>query len=286
MPFTKRLVRKAPTGGEGGCDCTTIPSIPLSTRLRALPAGGVSGVPAVGRRERALRHSGSRLPSRGAETGNAQVPSEVYGLTQSARPRSQTPAAQPKAKLTAERAGGTRPAPEAAPSHSERAGGGPGRREAASGSSLVGRGRRSGPRVWVAAGARPRGEAAAAAAAGGGWGGKGRTGKGAGRAESRVPEAAAARTEEGGEGGWGRLGAGAGASPRLAWDRGKPRRSFKLRGEARPVPPQPPRRGGRAEREAGRAGRAGASWGRRSGRCGARAAGGGKAAGGWSKWRS
>lgn len=84
---------------------------------------------------------------------------------------------------------------------------------------------------------------------------KGRTGKGAGRAESRVPEAAAAaaRTEEGGEGGWGRLGAGAGASPRLAWDRGKPRRSFKLRGEARPVPPQPqpPRRGGRAGGEGG-----------------------------------
>jgi hypothetical protein len=49
-----------------------------------------------------------------------------------------------------------------------------------------------------------------------GGGGGGRTGKGAGRTESRVPEAAASRTEEGGEGGWGRLGVGAGASPRLA----------------------------------------------------------------------
>lgn len=112
-----------------------------------------------------------------------------------------------------------------------------------------------------------------------GGGGVGRTGKGAGRTESSVPEAAAAsRTEEGGEGGWGKLGVGAGASPRLASKWGKRRCSLSCAGSPAGAA------AAAAASRGGEGGRAGASWGRRSGRCGARAGGGGDA-GGWSKWR-
>lgn len=170
-------------------------------------------------------------------------------------------------------------------------------------SQRLGRSHSTGPRVWVAAGPRPWGEAAAAARREGGEGGTGKGG--AGRAESLVPEAVAAsptKEEEGGEGGWSKLGVGAGASrsgsPRTVGERrlllevvgsgaGLRRRCRRLR-----------RWGGAGSGEAWRGsrgrGRAGeASWGRLSGLCAGRAGGGGGAshrsrgdAGGWSKWRS
>lgn len=170
-------------------------------------------------------------------------------------------------------------------------------------SQRLGRSHSTGPRVWVAAGPRPWGEAAAAASRVGGEGGTGKGGQGERRALflRRWRRLQRKRRRAGKEDGasWG-LGLALAAAARLVlWENGGC--SWKLWGRE-PGWCRRCRRlrrwGGAGSGEAWRGsrgrGRAGeASWGRLSGLCAGRAGGGGGAshrsrgdAGGWSKWRS
>lgn len=130
-------------------------------------AGSRESRPAAGGSAEALWESPS-LP--GAETGDAQVPSEVYGLTQSARPRTQTPAAQPKpSSPQREQEGHAPPRKRLLASHSGRGAGPAGDRRRLVRRSWGGAAARARASGWRRG--RARGERRLRLLAGG-WGGK------------------------------------------------------------------------------------------------------------------